>query len=108
MLSGLSRRSLGEGGLIYLCSELRFGNPHSFCILDCRSKAKRLATSTISIRQALRIASLAQEKPSKFAILVADFRDRDLINQHVVALSDVVNVNLRIFLDLRSFDHFSI
>ena len=49
-----------------------------------------------------------ENQPSKLAILVAGFRHDDFINEHVVALFDVVNANLRIFPDFRSFDHSSI
>src|ERR1700736_1582906 len=52
-------------------------------------KAKRLAASTISIRQALRIASLVYERPSKRSILVTDFRHGDFVDEHVVAFFDV-------------------
>ena len=79
-----------------------------FVFLDCRLKTKRLAASIISIRQALRIASLVYERPSKRSILVTDFRHGDFVDEHVVAFFDVVNMNLRIFFDLRSFDHSAI
>jgi hypothetical protein len=42
------------------------------------------------------------------SILVASFRHDDLVDEHVVAISGVVNVHLRIFFDSRRFDHFSI
>ena len=49
-----------------------------------------------------------ENQPSKRAILVPDFGHDDFINDHVVAVFNVVNANLRIFSDFRSFDHFSI
>jgi hypothetical protein len=53
------------------------------------------------------ICEPGHECPSKLTILVAVLDD-DLIDEHVVAIFDVVNVNLRIFSDFRSFDHSSI
>jgi hypothetical protein len=49
-----------------------------------------------------------ENQPGKFTILVAVLRYNHFIDQHVVAVFDVVNANLRIFSDFRSFDHFSI
>ena len=50
----------------------------------------------------------SKNQPSKLAILVAVPRHDDLVNYHVVAVLDVVNANLRIFSDFRSFDNLSI
>jgi hypothetical protein len=49
-----------------------------------------------------------ENQPSKLAILVAVWHYNHLINQHLVAIFNVVNANLRVFSDCRSFDHFSI
>jgi hypothetical protein len=51
---------------------------------------------------------LGTKLPSKLAILVAVPRHNDLVNYHVIAVFDVVNANLRIFSDFRSFDNPSI
>jgi hypothetical protein len=47
---------------------------------------------------------LGKELPSKHVTINRD-RSRSLYQQHVVALFDVVNTNLRIFSDFRGFDH---
>src|SRR4029450_5785339 len=54
------------------------------------------------------LLSWSKNYPSKLAILVAVPRHDDLVNYHVVAVLDVVNANLRIFSDFRSFDNLSI
>jgi hypothetical protein len=55
-------------------------------------KNKRLASSKCSIRQALN-CELGKELPSNTSRLIAIAHDH-FINQHVVALFDVVNTNL--------------
>ena len=69
---------------------------------------KRLAASNRSVRQALNCYLGLRFAKQNANCLVAVLRYNHLINQHVVAVLDVVNANLRIFSDFRSFDHFSI
>jgi hypothetical protein len=68
---------------------------------------KRLATSPSSIaRRGIDLLDSAES--SDTAMLVADIRHDDLVNEHVVAVFGVVKMNLRILSNLRRFDHFAI
>ena len=73
-----------------------------------RAKRKRLAASNCLVPPGAEFLAWSQTQPSKLAVLVAVLSYNHLIDQHVVAFFDVVNANLRIFFDLRSFDNLSI
>jgi len=73
----------------------------------CAHLRKRLAPS-LSRPPGTELTGLILLIEAMSSFLVADVRHDDLVNEHVVAVFDVVKMDLRIFSDLRSLDHFSI
>ena len=67
------------------------------------AEKQRLASSSAR-RPGAGIANLVKNYQANTSRLIAIAHDH-FINQHVVALFDVVNTNLRIFSDFRGFDH---